>query len=274
VADRPAGPFLIDAPNCRRLVITRISAVVPAEATCVRVDALIEEQAGAVLGRGLAVDGALLADLSVRTGRRPVLCGLVNGTLRRRVAHGDAVAAAIRWAGSMLDHGGPTALDTTDSSARDKAIAATISASLTMLAETNPGAVERYHELGVFPTDTDIPLETLARYWARTGGVDRPEVERLCHLYADAHLGEEFRLDPSVIRLHDVIADYLQHDIRPHAKARHRALLDSHRADLPAADDLPTAWWRLPGGGAVPVAEPGAPPPRRRVDGRARQADE
>jgi len=240
------APFLIGAPSCMRLVTTRIAAVVPAEATCIRVDALTSEQAEAVLGRGLEADRATLAGLVVRTGRWPVLCGLVNGTLRRRAARGGGIAEAIRWAEAMLDTGGPAALDTTDSTARGMAIGTTMEASLTMMAETDPGAVGRYRELGVFPTDTDIPLDTLVCYWQRTGGIDRHDAERLCHTYAEANLIEEFQLDPPAIRLHDVIADYLRHDARPRATALNRALLDSYRTDLPDEDDLPTTWWRLP----------------------------
>ncbi|MBB5938791.1 NB-ARC domain-containing protein [Streptomyces zagrosensis] len=240
------APFLIGAPNCARLVTTRIGAVVPPEAACVRVDAMTGEQAEAVLGRGLDVDRAALAGLVARTGGWPVLCGLVNGTLRRRVARGGGTAEAIRWAEAMLDTGGPASLDTTDPTARDMAIRTTMAASLTMLAETDPGAVDRYRQLGVFPPGTDIPLETLVRYWRHSGDVDRHEAERLCLVYAEVNLIEEFRLAPPAIRLHDVISGYLRHDVRPRATMLHRALLDSYRADLPKADSLPTAWWQLP----------------------------
>jgi WD40 repeat protein len=239
------APFLMGAPNCVRLVTTRISAVVPVDAACVRVDALTGEQAEVVLSRGLEADRAALAGLVERTGRWAVLCGLVNGTLRRRAARAGGVVEAIRWAEAMLDTGGPAALDTSDPTARDKAIGMTIAASLTMMAETDRGAVDRYRELGVFPAGTDIPLETLARFWKRTGGVDRHEAERLCYLYAEANLIEGFQPDPPAIRLHDVIAGYLQHVARPRAAALNSALLDSHRTDVPDAGALPTAWWRL-----------------------------
>jgi WD40 repeat protein len=241
-------PFLAGAPNCVRLVTTRVGAALPRDAVSVRVTALTTEQAHAVLGRGLRVTGAGLAGLAVRTGRWAVLCGLVNGALRRRVAHGGTVAEAIAWARDMLDTGGPTGLDAIDPAGRELAVGATIAASLDMMATTDPGGVARYRELGVFPTDTAVPLDTLARFWQRTGGLDRHEAERLCYAFAEANLIEEFRLDPPAIRLHDVVAGYLRHEALPRATELNGALLDSYRQDLPGGDDLPTAWWRLPAG--------------------------
>lgn len=125
-----------------------IAAVVPPEAACVRVGALTGEQAEAVLSRELEVDRAALAGLATRTGGWPVLCSLVNGTLRRRVARGGGIADGIRWAEAMLDRNGPAALDTTDSAARDLAIETTMAASLTMMAATDPATVDRYCKLG------------------------------------------------------------------------------------------------------------------------------
>jgi len=122
--------------------------VVPPEAACVRVGALTGEQAEAVLSRELEVDRAALAGLATRTGGWPVLCSLVNGTLRRRVARGGGIADGIRWAEAMLDRNGPAALDTTDSAARDLAIETTMAASLTMMAATDPATVDRYCKLG------------------------------------------------------------------------------------------------------------------------------
>lgn len=239
-------PFLIGAPNCVRLVTTRIGSVVPADAGCIRVDALTSEQAEAILGRGLGVDSPTLSGLVVRTGRWPVLCGLVNPILRRLAKRGHTIVEAIRWAEDMLDTGGPAALDTTDSAAREQAIARTIEASLSMLAEIDAGAVDRYRELGVFRAGTDIPLEALVRYWHHNGGLGRYEAKRLCYLYADANLIKDFQLDPPTICLHDVIAAYLHHDARPRAAALQRSFLNSYRTDLQAEDSLPTAWWELP----------------------------
>lgn len=240
------APFLVGAPNCVRLVTSRIGTVVPSKAACVRVEALTEGQAEALLGRSLEVDRATLSGLVLRTGRWPVLCGLVNGILRRLAARGDSPIQAIRWAEAMLDTGGPAALDTTDPGARDQAIAKTIEASLSMLAEVDPAAVDRYRELGVFRTDTDLPLETLTRYWHHTGDLAPHEAERLCYVYAEVNLIKDFHLDPPTIRLHDVIAAYLKHSARSRATALHGALLDCFRPGLIDVDEVTTAWWCLP----------------------------
>ena len=39
---------------------------------------------------------------------------------------------------------------------------------------------ERYWELAIFPEDVEIPLATLEKLWARTGGFDEFDTEELC----------------------------------------------------------------------------------------------
>lgn len=202
-----------------------------------------------MLCHGLKVNRAEMAGLVARTGRWPVLCALVNGILRRRVSRGGDLATAIRWTEERLDAAGPAALDIRDPTARELAIETTMAASLDMLAESDPYAVDRYRELGVFPSDIDIPLETLIRYWRQTGNTDQHEAERLCHVFLEANLIDDFRLDSPAIRIHDIIAAYLRHDIQHRAEygvaTLNRALLDGYRTDLPDTDELGTAWWQL-----------------------------
>jgi WD40 repeat protein len=239
-------PFLGGAPACTRLITTRMRRVLPDDADPIRVLPFNHVQADDSLGHGLDVDRAAFAELSARTGRWPVLCALVNGALRARVRRGASVSDAISWAEGMLHTDGPTALDPAIRAARDQAVHATMTASMTMLETHIPDAAQRYRELGIFPPDTAIPLDTLARYWAATGEMSRPAVVRLCETLADANLVEDVRYPEATVRLHDVIGDYLAHQLRSDAPGLHRTLLDAHR---PApADDRESrapAWWTM-----------------------------
>jgi len=53
----------------------------------------------------------------------------------------------------------------------------TIGVSLDLLSEKER---ERYNELAIFPEDLEIPLGTLEKLWASTGGFDEFDTEELC----------------------------------------------------------------------------------------------
>jgi hypothetical protein len=57
---------------------------------------------------------------------------------------------------------GPTSFDPSRPADRGRAVAATVEASLTLLA---PPDLERYLDLAIFPEDIDIPLEVLGLLW-------------------------------------------------------------------------------------------------------------
>ncbi len=81
-----AEPFLQGGRGCAHLVTTRAADMVPDDASTVRVDAMAEIEAVALLGAGLPhVDLPTLRDLAHRLGEWPLLLKLANGVLRKRV---------------------------------------------------------------------------------------------------------------------------------------------------------------------------------------------
>jgi WD40 repeat protein len=239
------APFLMGGPVCTRLVTTRNSAALPPGTAAVAVDAMTPGEACRVLSEGLPVQPANIAELRRRTGSWPVLLALANGALAEHVRRGLTVAEAGQRVAGTLEAVGPAGLDVTETMARQRAVSLTIEASLALLAEA--GWLDRYLELVVFPEDTPIPVATLERYWAATGGLDAHGVERLCRHLAALHLVQDYRLDPPRLRLHDVVRDYLRRRAGDALPGMHRALVDAHRRTLPTEGGR-TCWWKLPGG--------------------------
>jgi hypothetical protein len=134
-----------------------------------------------------------------------------------------------------LNKRGLTFFDARDPIARHQAVARTIDLSLERL---NANELERFIELAVFPEDINIPLATLARLWQRTGGLDDFDTEYLCErLY---RLSLTLAFDPAlrVVRVHDVIRQYLMGRIGERLPKLHRELLEGHRPESGAWADL------------------------------------
>jgi WD40 repeat protein len=136
-----------------------------------------------------------------------MLLKLVNAALRDRILNGGQdVADALAYVNKALDKRGLTFFDARDAQARHKAVARTLGLSIAQLDETEQA---RFGELVVFPEDAEIPLETLERYWARTGGLDEFDTETLCERLSRLSLVLDFDPVARFVRLHDVVRQYL-----------------------------------------------------------------
>ena len=91
------------------------------------------------------------------TGRWPLLVRLANGYLGDAIASGVAVKHAVDVLNRRLADDGPDAIDLNDEVSRDRAAAASINASLDLLAPTASRPVDGralFLRTGVFAEDT------------------------------------------------------------------------------------------------------------------------
>jgi hypothetical protein len=181
-------PFRFGGRACTRLVTTRVPDLLPPGGPRIRVDTMSREQARALVADGVAgLPEATAGRLAVAAGRWPVLLNLVNGALRRRVARGQPPGRAAEEIQRLLAAHGPTALDPAQPGDRDRAVAATVEASLAML---GPDGRDRYLDLAIFPEDVDVPLDVLALLWPGC------RADAVCEEFAELGLAADYRLDP------------------------------------------------------------------------------
>jgi len=235
-------PFRFGGNACTRLISTRIPDLLPADGSNILVDVMSLGQARDLLVQGI---GGLSADavdgLATTAGRWPVLLSLVNGALRRRVAHGQLVEDAAEEIHQLLTTHGPTVLDPGRPGDRTRAVAATVEASLRLLDSADRDC---YLDLAIFPEDVDIPLDVLALLWPAS------RVAAACEEFTGLGLAADYRLDPPGPRLvlHDVLRAYLRNRRGPDGRALvHRRLIAAAARMLPTHDDgEPVPWWHLP----------------------------
>jgi WD40 repeat protein len=241
------APFVVVGRHCHLLVMTRNRGVTPPGGTSVIVDQMTREEATAVLcGHTRRVPAPLLDRLIALTGRWPVLLGIATECLAEYVADGADPAEAAAWLADRLEAGGPAALDAGNDAGRDRAVAATVDASLSWL---DPEDQARYAELAIFPEGVDVPAGVLELLWGATGELDRTSVDRLRTALVRLHLVQGLwgRRQPAV-RLHEVIRSYLRHrEGQAAVQAGNRALVTAARtlAGSPPGTG-PTPWWSLP----------------------------
>ena len=225
-------PFMQGGDRCARIVTTRNADVVRAGARRIDVDAMRQDEAVHLVGHGLPAGAETeLRALATRLGEWPLLLKLVNAALRERVVQqGQALAAALGYVNTALDRRGLTFFDARDAGARHQAVAQTLGLSIAQL-----GADEqaRFDELAVFAEDVDVPLSVLARYWSRTGGLDDFDTETLCDRLSRLSLVLHFDPTLRIVRLHDVVRQFLQARVQARLAELHEALLSALR---PASD--------------------------------------
>lgn len=241
-------PFTQGGPRCARLITTRVLDALPARVTKINVDAMRPEEAVRLLRFDLPEGGdAEFAELSAALGEWPLLLKLVNGALRYRVADvQEPLADALAFVREDLKENGLVAFDVQNTEARDKAVEATLRASLRHL---NEGEDARFRELAVFPEDADVPLAALERLW----GLSRVNTDKLCGLLHRLSLLQTFDLKERRVRLHDVIRKYLvhQHHGAGQLAALHARLLAAYRPPPAAGAQVSPADWTI-----LPAREP------------------
>ncbi len=242
-------PFTQGGPRCARLITTRNLDTLPGGVHKVKVDAMKQNEAVALLGAGFenradlpAVRNDLNA-LAERLGKWPLLLKLVNGHLRKSAENENrTLPDAVARAKQALDRRGLTYFDVRYSDQRNDAVAKTVGVSLDLLTEDERA---RYFELAIFPEDVEIRLATLEKLWARTGGLDEFDTDDLCVRLNRLSLLLDFDASRRAIRLHDVIRHYLIEQSRDRLPSIHNQLLDSHRPVSTSPDPAVTPWSEL-----------------------------
>jgi WD40 repeat protein len=235
------NPFIQGGPRCARLITTRNLDTLPADTAKVRVDAMQQDEATAMLAAGLDHDDELRGDLTklaARLGEWPLLLRLVNSALRSRIDNDkQSPRDAVAWINKALDKRGLAYFDARNSDERHHAVVKTIGVSLDLL---NDKERERYGELAIFPEDVEIPLATLEKLWAKTGGFDEFDTEELCSRLNRFSLLWSYDANQRRIRLHDVVRKFLIDQQGDKLASIHSQLLDAHSsrwAEMPA-DEL------------------------------------
>jgi WD40 repeat protein len=251
-------PFLRGGRDCMRLVTTRVPTALPDGATRVRVDQMTQDQARAVLGQDLPPLPEHLADELIRvTGRWPLLLSLANSWMRHQVRTGEGIATVAADMLALLREEGPAAVDDShpppdldDPAQRRRMVRATVQASMGFQTADEQ---QRLAELGIFAEDEPIPVLVAARLWRATGGLSRPQSRGLCYELSNLSLLTVDSDGGGSLVLHDVIRDYLRHELgNGRITALNTALTDAIQDDLPTAEPLTAsapgpraAWWTL-----------------------------
>jgi len=227
-------PFLHAGKGCDCIITTRFSDIA-ADAEHVSVDEMTTNEAAELLIKKLKPRPSNLTpykQLAKEMGEWPLLIELANGALRRRISHGDTLDGALDFIKSIWKQRGPTAFDRDNAHDRNQAVALTVSISLNLLAENEK---ENYLQLGIFPEDTDIPIEAIQGLW----NLSRINTEKLLEKLADSSL-LKLDLAKSSVRIHDVMRKYLIDNLENMA-AVHKRLIET----WPNYHDLPSAYaWR------------------------------
>jgi len=254
------APFLIGAHSCVRLVTTRVPSALPSESARVIVDRLTEEQARAVLTRGLPpLPAPLQTHLLAQTGKWALLLRLVNRAIANQIDAGSSADRAAEGILTVLRDRGPTGadklsgapvdLDSGDPTQRSRAVRATMGASTDLLPDA---ARDRFTELGIFAEDEAVPVPLIEQLWSATGGLAGVDSRLLCTQLANLSL---VTLDKATgaVTLHDVIRDVLRDQLSDgRLAAVNAAFLNALSCELPSEPALVagapdgTAWWALP----------------------------
>lgn len=237
-------PFLNGGVRCKRLITTRVPKLLPASAHRIEVDEMSRDEAAALLTRGVTgVPAPQTTVLLELTGRWPLLVALVNGVLRWRTEHGEAVDAALATVVMQLSVDGPTSLDVAVLAQRERAVDLTVRASLELLPASGQ---RRFVELGIFPEGVPVSDSVTDLLWSQTGTSSSAEAESLRGALADLSLVQR---QPDGVLLHDVLRAYLRHQLAPaeSSEVNVEFIAAARRlVETAAAAAGPFPWWRLP----------------------------
>jgi len=221
-------PFLRGAPNCVRVVTTRLPQVLPKSYKAIDVDEMSAEEATGLVSANLPIAGnpiaqRHLAALAERLGYWAQMLSMANGWIRGRMGQGEGLENAVARFEHRLKKHGLTAFDPKDERERNRAIRACVEASLEDL-----GADElaRFRELAILPEDEDVPLAVVAGLWAESGGSDEDQSEEFVQRFHALSLLQGLDLGGRTLRLHDNMTWYLRESIGAEGRrAAHAAMV-------------------------------------------------
>ena len=189
-----------------------------------------------------------LEALVERLGCWPLLLTLARGMLTDLVVdYHLSIAEALTTITQAYQTRGVTAFRLDNVEERQRTVEACLKVSMQHLetfTHAHYHATERYQELVVFPADTDIPLSTLQLYWKASAGLEPWETTDLCARLHRLSLLLTCDLGAGMIRLHDVVRNYLIQHAGKQLPALHNCLLEAFRrehgvtrwADLPQSE--------------------------------------
>ena len=242
--------------GCARLVTTRNTFALPTDVQALDLGAMATDESKRLLGADLppGVDEGRLDRLAASLGHWPVLLKLVNRALRMRITHQKTPAAsAVDAVERELKRKGIVAFDLAGPvQERDQAVAATIEASLDMLA---PLERQRYAELAIFPQDVPIPLAQAAELWRITGALDIEAAEDLVASRLDPLSLLDYDGAASMLHVHEVFRSYLAATLADKA-GLHTALAASWGDRPPAIQRHAWRWLAFHRAAAVAAMAP------------------
>ncbi|MEV1015471.1 NB-ARC domain-containing protein [Micromonospora sp. NPDC049801] len=240
-------PFLAGGREAVRLVTTRMAGVLPYDASIVRVVEMTTTEAREVIWSRLPGEAPHHVDkLLELTGRWPLLLSLVNGALRQASRDNVNIDEAALKLAQRLQVDGPTTLDTSIETRRDRAVERAIRASLEILPEFDS---QRYFELAIFPEATEVSLDAVALLWSDSG-VSEARTDQICVQLFELSLIGTYDRARRVVKIHDVLRAYLRHSLGEDAliQGNKKYLKRVQDAVVPLNGDINStvpAWWLM-----------------------------
>jgi WD40 repeat protein len=216
-------PLLAGGPRCVRLVTTQQSALVPGHE--IEVGAMTQAEATALLGSGFPEPATEdLMPLLSRSGRMPLVLGLLNGVLHSLRDRLDMpLADAASWLADELDRRGLSAADDLAGHGAE-GVKAMLALSITELGAVHGAeAASRYESLCVFPADAPVPYGLLAPVW----GLSHMQTVTEAAFLLRRSLATS--ADRNGVRLHNVFHDVLRRGIGDRGAEISGALLETFR---------------------------------------------
>ncbi len=158
------------------------------------------------------VQPSALEALVMRLGCWPLLLTLAHGLLLDQVRYGRTMAQALEVVEHVYQQRGVTAFHLEQVNERYQTVERCLEVSLRHLEEFTLAryqAATRYQELAIFPEDMDIPITLLRIFWQGAGGLEMWETDELCVRLHQLSLLLTCDLGKGIIRLHDVLRNYL-----------------------------------------------------------------
>ncbi|GIF18044.1 WD40 repeat protein [Actinoplanes tereljensis] len=224
-----AAAFRVTGPRGRILFTSRDDGVLAAVQADVTQLGLLPE--GAARQLLAAISGTPIGELPddvnqvvVATGRVALALALAAAAVRGGMSWTQVAAGLKIGTDTFLDH----------------PYANTFKAMQVATAALSPLLRDAYVSLAVYPPDTGIPVEVIARFWSHRRGVTAETARSELAVLADAEL---LRVVDEHVTFHDLQHDYLvlqTDDLR----ALHADLLATYRLLLPAGGE--DGWWGLP----------------------------